>query len=514
MAYALLSVSDKTDLTSLAKSLVQHGYEIISSGGTARHLEAEEVEVTSVEQITGFPECLDGRVKTLHPRIHGGILHRRDNSEHCRIVDSLEMASIDVVVVNLYPFEEKAIKGQLTLEDAIEFIDIGGPTLIRSAAKNWEHVAVVTTPADYDLVTSELRANGEISRDTRRLLASKAFRHTGRYDSLISRTFQRLAEDDPLPPDHLLVALDCAQVLRYGENPHQKAAVYAFAGGTPDVVGAHQHHGKALSYNNLLDLDAAWALARSLPASGAVVVKHTNPCGAAYSADGLMAAYRRALACDPVSAFGGIAAFNGIVDESLASVLTEIFLEIVAAPGFTDGALEQLKTKKNLRVMEMPQTSEIAPIIPWMLRSIGGGVLVQELDTEVEDQETWTVVTERAPSEREEEGLRLMWEVCRHVKSNAIICGDSDGTSAIGAGQMSRVDAVQLCAMKAKLDLSGTVAASDAFFPFRDGVDELAKMGITAIIQPGGSIRDKEVVEACNEHGIAMVCTGHRHFRH
>tara|TARA_B100000029_G_scaffold515725_1_gene624236 strand:- start:686 stop:2230 length:1545 start_codon:yes stop_codon:yes gene_type:complete len=514
MAYALLSVSDKTEITTLARALVEQGYELISSGGTARHLESEGVAVTSVEQITGFPECLDGRVKTLHPRIHGGILHRRDVQAHCDTVESLEMASIDVVVVNLYPFEEKAIKGQLPLEEAIEYVDIGGPTLIRSAAKNWEHVAVLTAPSDYEVVVSELRENGAISRDTRRLLASKAFRHTGRYDSLISRTFQRLVENDELPSDQLLVALDCAQVLRYGENPHQKAAVYAFAGGTPDVVGAHQHHGKALSYNNLLDLDAAWSIARSLPKAAAVVVKHTNPCGAAYSSDGLLAAYRRALACDPVSAFGGIAAFNDVVDEDLAVVLTEIFLEIVAAPGFTDGALEQLKKKKNLRVMEMPSTNETAPIIPWMLRSIGGGVLAQELDVEVEDADSWSVVTERAPSESEAQGLRLMWEVCRHVKSNAIICGDSDGTSAIGAGQMSRVDAVQLCAMKAKLDLAGTVAASDAFFPFRDGVDELAKMGVTAIIQPGGSIRDEEVVQACNEHGIAMVCTGHRHFRH
>jgi len=515
MRYALLSVSDKTGLSEFARVLVAQGFVLVSSGGTARHLEDDGLEVQPVEALTGFPECLDGRVKTLHPKIHGGILYRRGVTAHERAVDELEMARIDLVACNLYPFESKALAGNLPIEDAIEYVDIGGPTMIRSAAKNWEHVAVLTAPSQYQRVMDELSQEKEISRDLRRQLAGEAFNHTARYDALIARYFQTQEEDSDTPPEHLVLPLDRISPLRYGENPHQGAAYYTTPGGAPGVVGARQLHGKALSYNNLLDLDGAWGLAAELPEAGAVVVKHTNPCGAAVVVGDIHAAYKRALSCDPLSAFGGIVALNTPVTESLAQELTEIFLEIVAAPDFSEEALACLKRKKNLRIMKVDPQSPKADLFPWTYRAISGGALIQDKDGPLEGgEQNWRVATERSPTDDEMTALRLMWTVCRHVKSNAIVCGDSAGTRAVGAGQMSRVDAVELCQMKAKLDLQGSVAASDAFFPFRDGLDALADAGVKAVIQPGGSVRDQEVIDAANERGIAMIFTGNRHFRH
>ncbi len=515
MRYALLSVSDKTGLIDLARALTGAGFNLLSSGGTARHLGEAGLAVTPVEDLTGFPECLDGRVKTLNPRIAGGILFRRDDESHVEAATRLEMPAIDVVVVNLYPFEERAAGRDLPVEEAVELIDIGGPTLIRAAAKNFKDVAVLTAPSQYEAVAAELEENGELSGSTRQSLAAAAFTHTARYDALIARTMQRLdAEEAGAPPEHLILPLDRTATLRYGENPHQVAASYKLAGPISGMAAARKHQGKALSHNNLLDLDAAWALALSLPREGVAVIKHTNPCGVGLGAD-VHKSFQRARACDPVSAFGGIVAVNGTVTADLAAELKSMFLEVVAATGFDPAALELLAKKKNLRVMEMPAPGAVSSsaMFPWSFRSMAGGALLQSCD-DAPDPDNYEVATTRAPTDEEWAALKLMWAVCRHIKSNAIVCGNAEGTTAVGAGQMSRVDSVKICRMKAALPLEGSVAASDAFFPFRDGVDELAAAGITAVIQPGGSIRDKEVVAAADELGMAMVMTGRRHFRH
>jgi len=516
MAHALLSVSNKENLLDFARSLHNSGLRLISTGGTAKHLQDAGIDVTPIEEITGFPECFNGRVKTLHPRVHGGILYRRGDDAHEETRASMEIPSIDVVVVNLYPFEEKALKGGLAIEEAIEFIDIGGPTMIRSAAKNWEHVAVVTDPSDYARIETALDESGEISRDLRKELAGKAFGHTARYDALIAGRFQQefRGKTEGVLPQSVVLPLDRASTLRYGENPHQQAASYHVAGNEDAIMNADQLQGKSISYNNLLDLDAAWNIACALPSTGATIIKHLNPCGVGMIPGDLHGAYKRALQSDPVSAFGGIVALNEEVDAALATTLKEIFLEIIAAPSFSAEALEILASKKNLRVLQMPTIDPEKSLFPWSFRAVGGGLVAQEYDETPDDDGEFRVVSKRQPTADELTALKIMWSVGRYVKSNAIVCGDATGTTSVGMGQTSRVDAVKLCAMKAHMNLEGSVAASDAFFPFRDGVDELASFGITAVIQPGGSIRDQEIIDAVDELGMAMMFTGKRHFRH
>lgn len=523
---ALISVSNKQGLIEFAQALTRHHIEIISTGGTAKLLRAYEVTGRDVSDLTGFPEMFDGRVKTLHPKVHGGILYLRDNAEHRRQAHNHNIHPIDLVVINLYPFRETIAKPNVTLEDAIENIDIGGPAMVRSAAKNHRDVTVIVEPEDYPRIIELLNANdGALPEEVRYELAVKAFRHTAAYDRDISRYLaQQLpgAAATNEPPDELTLELKKRSGLRYGENPHQKAALYHVLG-APDhgVANAEQLQGKELSYNNLLDADAAWNLALELHLANSearikphvcAIIKHTNPCGVGVGTKALEA-FTKAKATDPVSAFGGIIACTKTVDEAAAEAMTELFAEVILAPDFTADAQAILAGKKNLRVLRM---GEIAPTREAYLelRRVGGGMLVQESDHELLDEEKFQVVTERRPTEAEMRALRFAWAICKHVKSNAIVYAKEDQLVGVGAGQMSRVDSVKLGAQKAQLPLAGSVLASDAFFPFRDGIDEAAKHGITAIIQPGGSVRDQEGIQAANEHGIAMVLTSMRHFKH
>jgi phosphoribosylaminoimidazolecarboxamide formyltransferase/IMP cyclohydrolase len=518
---ALLSVYRKEGIVDLARGLVERGHEILSTGGTAAALEKAGVKVTGVSKVTGFPEILDGRVKTLHPKIHAGILARRDLPSHLEALDGQKIAPIDVVVVNLYPFEDRVAKG-CTFDEAIENVDIGGPTMVRGAAKNFAHVAVVVDPADYGLLLEQLDRPEGIDAATRLYLAQKAFRHTARYEAAIAGYFAQVevregayapAESDDTFPYRLHPSFEKVQDLRYGENPHQRAAFYADLGSTLySVAAARKLQGKELSFNNILDLDAAWRLATELEEPACVIVKHTNPCGTA-TGSGTLEAYERAWACDPTSAFGGIIAFNERVDVGTAKKVTSQFVEAVIAPGFDGPALQTLAKKPNLRVMNMDTTS-IHKASGFDLRRVMGGLLAQQWDLHQLERERCEVVTKRAPSEDEWKAMLFAWTVVKHVKSNAIVFASATQTVGVGAGQMSRVDAARLAAQKAVLPLAGTVVASDAFFPFRDGVDEIAKTGATAVIQPGGSVRDEEVIAAADEHGLAMVFTGVRHFRH
>ncbi len=540
---ALISVSDKTGLAEFAKKLAAHDVELVSTGGTAKLLREAGLAVRDVSDLTGFPEMLDGRVKTLHPKVHGGLLGIRDNADHQAKMQEHGIQPIDLVVVNLYPFRQTIQKPDVTMEDAIENIDIGGPAMIRSASKNHHDVAVVVDPKDYDLVAAMLDAHqGSLPYVVRYQLALTAFRHTSAYDKEIARFLWSRQPANPEValgdsakaqqdmPEEIELNLQKAMGLRYGENPHQKAALYKLAGSDEHgVATAEQLQGKELSYNNLLDTDAAWELVmeihhlhlREHRAKGAVgtenlpqtcaIIKHTNPCGVGVS-NSPLDAFQRAKSTDPVSAFGGIIAFSGIVDEATAKEIAEMFAEVIIAPDFTAEAKQVLSAKKNLRVLRMGENPRISTHLE--LRRISGGVLVQERDAELLDEEKFEIVTERKPTPSELRGLRFAWAICKHVKSNAIVYSAEHQLVGVGAGQMSRVDSVKLGASKAQLPLSGTVLASDAFFPFRDGLDEAAKHGITAVIQPGGSVRDKEVIEAANEHGIAMVFTGMRHFKH
>ena len=518
---ALLSVYRKEGIVDLARGLVERGYEILSTGGTADALGKAGVKVTTVSKVTGFPEILDGRVKTLHPKIHAGILARRDVPAHLEALAGQKIAPIDVVVVNLYPFEDRVSKG-CTFDEAIENVDIGGPTMVRASAKNFAHVAVVVDPADYGLLLEQLDRPDGIDAATRLYLAQKAFRHTARYEAAIAGYFAQVevregayvpAESDDTFPYRLNPSFEKVQDLRYGENPHQRAAFYADLGSTLySVASARKLQGKELSFNNILDLDAAWRLATELEEPACVIVKHTNPCGTA-TGSGPLEAYERAWACDPTSAFGGIIAFNERVDAATAKKVTGQFVEAVIAPGFDGEALRLLAKKSNLRVMNMDTTS-IHKASGFDLRRVMGGLLAQQWDLHELERERCEVVTKRAPSEEEWKALLFAWTVVKHVKSNAIVFANATQTVGVGAGQMSRVDSVRLAAQKAVLPLAGTVVASDAFFPFRDGVDEIAKTGATAVIQPGGSVRDEEVIAAADEHGLAMVFTGVRHFRH
>jgi phosphoribosylaminoimidazolecarboxamide formyltransferase/IMP cyclohydrolase len=529
IARALISVYDKAGLVEFARQLAAQGVEIVSTGGTAKLLRDAGIPVRDVAELTGWPEMLGGRVKTLHPKIHGGILFRRDLPEDVKQSAEHGIAPIDLVVVNLYPFSVTAQKSGVTAEDLIENIDIGGPAMIRAAAKNFASVAVVTDPADYSAIATEISATHEVSSATRLRLARKAFALTARYDGEVATELERLQQNDagltvqPRErwPERIHLAFERRQPLRYGENPHQSAALYVDpAEPTAGIAGAGQLQGKELSYNNLVDLDAAWKLALEFSSPAAIIVKHNNPCGAAEQTT-LVEAYRRALACDPVSAFGGVMAFNRSLDKDTAEEVAKLFVECIAAPGYAPEALAALASKKNLRLLRVPH----APQAPDKqdhsgrfgqpeVKRISGGVLLQESDSEILSASDLKVVTKRAPTDAERRDLLFAWTVCKHVKSNAIVFARDGATLGIGAGQMSRVDSVKIAVMKTQSALAGSVVASDAFFPFADGIEEAARAGATAVIQPGGSVRDADVIAAADAAGMAMLFTGMRHFRH
>jgi phosphoribosylaminoimidazolecarboxamide formyltransferase / IMP cyclohydrolase len=523
---AILSVTDKTGLVDFARKLSALGIELISTGGTARLLRDSQITVKDISDLTGFPEMLDGRVKTLHPKVHGGILHRRDDPKHAVAIAKHGIASIDMVVVNLYAFEKTAAKPGVKFEELIENIDIGGPSMIRSAAKNFHDVAVVTSPSDYDSIADELtRSSGALSRETKWRLAQKAFATTAAYDSAIASTLDRITTnshpESATFPSTLRFTFHKRLDLRYGENPHQTAAMYS-DGSNAGVANANQLQGKELSFNNIVDLQAAWDLAQEFDEPVVAIIKHTNPCGTA-TGKTLAEAYKRALECDPVSAFGGVIGVNRPLDAEAAEEMHKLFLEVIAAPAFDDAAKAKFASKKNLRLVQItdlrssgricPAANEIVPR-NWVLKYVSGGMLVQDADIRPLQDADLKVVTKRAPTPEETRALLFAWKVCKHVKSNAIVYARDGQTVGVGAGQMSRVDSARIGAMKAQLPLHGTVAASDAFFPFPDGVEEIAKAGATAIIQPGGSQRDPEVLAAADRLGLAMLFTGVRHFRH
>jgi len=519
---ALVSVYDKAGLTEFVRQLAARGIEIISTGGTAKLLREAGITVRDVSDLTGWPEMLGGRVKTLHPKVHGGILFRRGEAGDRAQTAEHKIAPIDLVVVNLYPFEATAAKPDLTPEELIENIDIGGPTMVRSAAKNFESVAVVTDPADYDAVAAEINAQGEVSLETRLELARKAFALTARYDGKIATELERLSASTgsielgqrPLLPERLHFAFARKHELRYGENPHQRAALYVPTGlATRGLAAARQLQGKDLSYNNLVDLEAALELAMEFRRPAAVIVKHNNPCGAAEQ-DTLREAYVKALACDPISAYGGVMAFNRLLDAATAEEVAKLFVECIVAPGYDPAALEKFASKKNLRLLHLPAWDNVSREFDLELKRISGGVLVQEQDRHDLAESDLKVVTRRAPSREEIDDMLFGWKVCKHVKSNAIVFAHAGQTVGIGAGQMSRVDSVSIAVMKSRLPLAGSVVASDAFFPFPDGVEEAGNAGATAVIQPGGSVRDADVIAAADRLGIAMVFCGVRHFRH
>ena len=518
---ALLSVTDKSGLVEFATELTKHGVELVSTGGTAKALREARLAVRDISELTGFPEMLDGRVKTLHPKVHGGILHIRENAQHVAAVKEHGIEPIDMVVVNLYAFEKTAARPGAKFAEVIENIDIGGPSMVRSAAKNFEDVAIVTSPSDYPALAEELSANqGALSREARWKLAKKAFAVTAAYDTAIANTLEQIWSPEPAEatvqfadpgtaafPDALRINYPLATSLRYGENPHQKAALYADGSGK-GIAGAKQLQGKELSYNNLVDLDACWDLAQEFDDPGVAIIKHTNPCGAATGAT-ILEAYQKALAADPISAFGGVIGINREVDEAAAEEIAKLFVEAIAAPSFTDGAKARFAAKKNLRLVEVKtaQTMRVA-------KQVSGGMLLQDADHGHVTASELKTVTERQPTEDELAALLFAWRVSKHVKSNAIVYARNGQTIGVGAGQMSRVDAAKFGAMKAVLPLDGCVAASDAFFPFPDGLETVVAAGATAVIQPGGSVNDDKVIAAANRLGIAMVFTGMRHFRH
>ncbi len=512
---AILSVTDKTGLVEFARKLSHLGVELISTGGTAKLLRDSGIPVKDISELTGFPEMLDGRVKTLHPKVHGGILHRRENPAHRSAVAEHGILPIDMVVVNLYAFEKTAAKPNVHFDELIENIDIGGPSMIRSAAKNFQDVAVVTSPADYDQIAEELaQSGGALSSATRWRLAQKAFATTAAYDSAIASTLERVSSNGRFDfheevafPQTLRLSFNKVMDLRYGENPHQKAAMYSDGSGQ-GVANGRQLQGKELSYNNIVDLQAAWDLAQEFEEPVCAIIKHTNPAGTA-TGQTLAEAYQKALACDPVSAFGGVIGVNRSIDGSAAEEMAKLFLEVVAAPSFDEAARAKFASKKNLRLVEITDARQ-----KWTLKSVSGGILLQDTDIRPLAETDLKVVSKRQPRAEEKRALLFAWKVCRHVKSNAIVYARDGQTVGVGAGQMSRVDSCKIGAMKAVLPLKGTVAASDAFFPFPDGVEEIAKAGATAIIQPGGSVRDQEVIETADRLGLAMIFTGVRHFRH
>ena len=510
---ALISVSDKQGVLEFAKELHNSGIEILSTGGTAELLRKGGVPVIQVSDYTGFPEMMDGRIKTLHPRVHGGILARRDAPDHIKVMEEHGIRPIDLVVINLYPFEQTVAKERCTLEEAIENIDIGGPAMVRSAAKNCNDVTIIVDPKNYGLVLEEMK-KGSVSLETRRRLSRDAFAHTARYDSLISTFLYGQWEDEPSFPPFLNQPYAKVQDLRYGENPHQLAALYKESHPLPaDIVSAEQLQGKELSFNNFIDLNAAWELARELDSGAVVIVKHTNPCGVALGEDQLKT-FITAREVDPVSAFGGILGFNQPVAAPVVEEILKNFVEAVVAPGFDEEAKKLFATKKNIRLMQMPSADFDSRDRRFDLKRISGGLLTQTPDSLNFVDGGLTIVSERKPDEREMEDMKFAWLVAKHVKSNAIVYAKDKEILGIGAGQMSRVDSARVAVEKARKSLSDAVMASDAFFPFRDSVDEAAKNGISAIISPGGSIRDEEVLQAAKEHNITMVFTGTRHFKH
>lgn len=518
---ALISVSDKKGIVEFCRALAELKIELVSTGGTASLLRDNKIAVKDVAELTGFPEMMDGRVKTLHPKVHGGILALRDNPAHVAKMKEHGILPIDLVVVNLYPFEATVARGA-PFEEVVENIDIGGPSMVRAAAKNHQYVGVVVDPADYDSILSELRENDRsLSAPTRFRLFRKAFQHTARYDGAISNYFSSL-DDEKKPQrwgESFTLQVAKIQDMRYGENPHQSAAFYETQGESgPSIARAHQIQGKELSFNNILDADAALSTVLEFSDIATVAIKHNNPCGVALSKQSLADSFRKAKACDPVSIFGGVIAFNRPVDEETAKELKDIFLEIVIAPSFTAQAKAVLSSAKrllNIRLLELdisqPQTGG------YDLRRVRGGLLVQDWDIGKVDVRSCKVVTQRKPTQEEYQALDFAWRVCRHVKSNTIVFAAPDQVLGVGAGQMSRIDSTKIAVMRAAthgLDLKGSAVASDAFYPFRDGLDEAANAGAKSVIQPGGSIKDDEVINAANEHGVAMIFTGMRHFRH
>ena len=512
---ALISVSNKEGVVAFARELKKLGFEIVSTGGTAKFLKKAGVKVIDVEELTGYPKMLNGRVKSLHPAVHAGILADRSKKSHMNDLRKFKIVPIDIVVCNLYPFEEVTAKPKFKHEDAIENIDIGGPTMVRAAAKNYKDVAIIVDPEDYDEIVEELKKKkGKLNPATKENLALKAFKHSARYDVLIQNyLLKKLGDMLPLPPN-INIALDKIQALRYGENPHQQGAFYKELGWKGfDITAAKQLHGKELSFNNIMDLDAAWEMVNYFTDPAVAIIKHSNPCGLAKAKD-ILSAYKKAYASDPVSAFGSIIAFNRKLDAATAKGLENLFVEAVIAPGYMPSALKILKRKKNLRIMAMPAASVGKPFKGLNYKRVSGGFLVQSSDIAKLTQDDIKVVTKKQPSVLEMQDLFFAWGVVKYVKSNAVVIAKNGATVGIGAGQMSRVDAVKIALSKAGERVRRSVLASDAFFPFRDSIDLAARAGVRAIIQPGGSIRDAEVIRAADEHGITMVFTGRRHFRH
>ncbi|PYS45903.1 MAG: bifunctional phosphoribosylaminoimidazolecarboxamide formyltransferase/inosine monophosphate cyclohydrolase [Acidobacteria bacterium] len=509
---ALISVSDKTGVTEFAAGLAELNVEIVSTGNTHRLLSSKGIRVREISEFTGFPEMLDGRVKTLHPRVAAGVLAVRGNCEHMRQIDEHRIQMIDLVCVNLYPFAETIRKPDVSFNEAIENIDIGGPSLIRAGAKNFEDIAVVTSPEDYDMVLAGLRSgNGALNRETLLALARQAFLYTARYDARIAEYLSKTSSDDVLFPPNLFADFEKTRGLRYGENPHQKAAFYRWAGrARRGIAAAKQLQGKELSYNNIVDLEAARELVSEFDKPACAIIKHTNPCGAAVGND-LREAYLKAYQADSLSAFGSIIGFNRNVDGATAEEAVKLFVEAIIAPDFNADAIKILSTKTHLRLVALGDDFGFHE--QFEMKPVSGGVLLQETDRVLLGPESH-VVTQRKPSEREARNLDFAWRVVKHVKSNAIVLADNGCTVGVGAGQMSRVDPVKISIQKAHPTSKGAVLASDAFFPFRDGIDEAAKGGITAVIQPGGSVRDNEVIQAADENGMAMIFTGLRHFKH
>ena len=514
---AILSVSDKTGIVELAKRLDAKGVTLLSTGGTMKAIAEAGIPVTGVSDITGFPECLDGRVKTLHPMIHAGLLAIRDNEEHMAQIKELGVETIDMVIINLYPFRATIEKPGVTFEDAIENIDIGGPTMLRAAAKNAQDVVVIIDPADYDRVMDEFEATGDVSLKTKRYLQYKVFEHTAQYDAMIQQYLRTQLEDaeEFEFPKNLTVTFEKVQDMRYGENPHQKAAFYR---DLTDIAGtlpaAKQLHGKELSYNNINDTNGALELLREFDTTAVIAVKHGNPCGVGV-ADEVAEAYRLAYEADPVSVFGGIVVTNATVDAATAEQMSKIFLEIIVAPKFTDEALEILTKKKNLRLLELDTTIRAYPKAERIMRKVAGGLLVQEVDDKLlPDEGELKVVTEKAPTEQEMKDLMLAWKIVKHAKSNGIAIAKDNQSLGIGPGQVNRIWSTQMAIERSGEKVKGAALASDAFFPFDDCVKACAEAGITCIIQPGGSVRDQDSIDACNKFGIAMVFTGMRHFKH
>jgi phosphoribosylaminoimidazolecarboxamide formyltransferase/IMP cyclohydrolase len=514
---ALISVSDKTGIVAFAKALTKQGVEIVSTGGTYSALQKEGIPVIGITEVTGFKECLDGRVKTLHPAIHAGLLNIRDNKEHQEQMKELGLDHIDMVIVNLYPFKETILKSEVTLEDAIENIDIGGPTMLRSAAKNNQDVTVIVDPLDYAVALLELQEKGRVSRETNFYLATKVFEHTANYDAMIARYLREQRGDYSLP-EKLTLTFEKVQNMRYGENPHQMAAFYQEVGKTKGTLAAaKQLNGKELSYNNINDANGALELLREYNEPTIVAVKHANPCGVG-SAETIAKAYEKAYSADPVSIFGGIVVANRTIDKQTAQEMVKIFLEIVIAPGYDQDALEILQSKKNLRVLELEDIL-YQDTNAYDMKKVGGGLILQQKDLQLLDEAEMKVVTDRKPTKEEMEDLLFAWKMVKHVKSNGIAIAKENRSIGLGGGQTNRIWATKQ-AIEHGLEflgaevLKGSVLASDAFFPFDDCVEEAAKAGIKAIIQPGGSVRDEDSIKKCNEYGIAMVFTGMRHFKH